>query len=318
MTPADISVVIPAINEEASVGRSVRSAREAGATDVIVVDGGSEDSTTRMAMDAGASKIVRSLSGPWHSVEFGSVCWPTVTSCCFLHADNELGEALPGADHRASRCDVGSFSTSHRFARTVFRADRVGQMQCESSIEACRLAIRRSLCAAAYFNEQGGFAEIPLMEDVELGKRLRKLARPLLLEGPLTISPRRWEKHGVLRQTFRNWSIQLSYARGASPGRACGDAIDERLRSTGSRVRSFVDLTQIRGADVGVDLGGRQTLVTQQFLNAANVGAAVEQVSREAVTQRVGTGSRVQARRPQCTFRASGPRFAWSECDRTD
>jgi hypothetical protein len=64
------------------------------------------------------------------------------------------------------------------------------------------------------FKKQGGFAEIPLMEDVELSRSLRRIARPLLLPGKVTISPRRWQRRGVIRQTMQNWSIQLSYALG--------------------------------------------------------------------------------------------------------
>ena len=71
--------------------------------------------------------------------------------------------------------------------------------------------VRRTL-----FEQINGFAGIPLMEDVELSQRLRRIEKPLLLQGPLTISARRWEKHGVLRQTVKNWSIQYSYARGVS------------------------------------------------------------------------------------------------------
>jgi len=54
------------------------------------------------------------------------------------------------------------------------------------------------------------------MEDVELSHRLRKIDAPVLLQGPLQISARRWEKKGVVRQTLTNWMIQLSYSRGVS------------------------------------------------------------------------------------------------------
>jgi hypothetical protein len=67
------------------------------------------------------------------------------------------------------------------------------------------------------YKQQGGFAEIPLMEDVELSRKLRRVAKPLLLDGPVTISARRWQQHGVIRQTFRNWSIQAAYTCGTSP-----------------------------------------------------------------------------------------------------
>ena len=62
----------------------------------------------------------------------------------------------------------------------------------------------------------------------------------------------------------------------------------------GSRMRLLVHLPQIGGADVRVDLSGRQTLVPQQFLHAANIGAAIKQMRGKTVTQRVRTGPRIQ------------------------
>ena len=69
------------------------------------------------------------------------------------------------------------------------------------------------------FQQAGGFAEIPLMEDYEFSLRMRDVAKPVLLDGPLTISARRWQENGVLRQTARNWLIQAAYRLGASPQR---------------------------------------------------------------------------------------------------
>jgi hypothetical protein len=69
------------------------------------------------------------------------------------------------------------------------------------------------------FHRQGGFDEIPLMEDVALSRKLRRIARPILLPGPVTIDPRRWERNGVVTQTLRNWSIQTAYHCGVSPER---------------------------------------------------------------------------------------------------
>ena len=63
MTPADISIVIPTMNEENTITPSVRSCIDAGATEIIISDGGSTDATKQLASDAGATKIVQSLPG---------------------------------------------------------------------------------------------------------------------------------------------------------------------------------------------------------------------------------------------------------------
>ena len=60
----------------------------------------------------------------------------------------------------------------------------------------------------------GGIKKIPLMEDVELSKRLRDVSKPVLLSSPVVISARRWEETGVIRQTLRNWWLQRRFAQG--------------------------------------------------------------------------------------------------------
>ena len=52
------------------------------------------------------------------------------------------------------------------------------------------------------------------MEDVYLSAKMRKLARPELLRGPIQVSSRRWRRHGVIAQTLKNWCIQVAFALG--------------------------------------------------------------------------------------------------------
>ncbi len=215
MTPADISVVIPAINEDAVIANAVRSARASGAREVVIADGGSEDFTVEVATAAGASEIVRSLPG--RGVQLNAGASATAGEfVLFLHADNELSENCLTQITEHPDATWGAFRQHIDSPRSVFRliergnSMRVKYRRMPFGDQA--IFVRRTV-----FSDQGGFAEIPLMEDVELSKRLRKVAVPILLDGPLTISARRWEKHGVVRQTFRNWSIQLSYACGQSP-----------------------------------------------------------------------------------------------------
>jgi len=74
--------------------------------------------------------------------------------------------------------------------------------------------LRRSL-----FDRVGGFAEVAIMEDLLLMKRVRRLTRPVLLRGPLYVSARRWQRNGVVRQTARNWLLVAALHLGAKPER---------------------------------------------------------------------------------------------------
>jgi GT2 family glycosyltransferase len=67
------------------------------------------------------------------------------------------------------------------------------------------------------FQAAGGFAAIPLMEDVELCKRLRRVSRPLCLRERVVTSGRRWEKDGVLNTVVLMWRLRLAYFLGADP-----------------------------------------------------------------------------------------------------
>jgi rSAM/selenodomain-associated transferase 2 len=212
MTPAEITVVIPTLNEEQVIEKSVLSAVAAGATEIIVSDGGSRDRTLEIAREAGVSRIVQSLPGRGVQMNSGAQLAEN-EFVLFLHADNEL------SDHALEQlCDHekvawGAFRQRIDSPRKIYRLLEWGnqwRVQWRGVPFGDQgIFVRRSL-----FEKLGGFAEIPLMEDVEISQRLREIEKPMLLQGPLTISARRWEKRGVLRQTVTNWLIQLSYSRG--------------------------------------------------------------------------------------------------------
>jgi rSAM/selenodomain-associated transferase 2 len=68
-----------------------------------------------------------------------------------------------------------------------------------------------------FFRELKGFADIPIMEDIELTSRLRRYAKPLVISGFVTTSARRWQKEGVLRTIVLMWSLRFLYFIGVSP-----------------------------------------------------------------------------------------------------
>ena len=77
----------------------------------------------------------------------------------------------------------------------------------------------------AAFDAVGGFPNQPLMEDIEISKRLLKLSRPACLRQRVTTSGRRWDTRGVWRTIFLMWRLRFAYWRGASP-----DVLAERYR----------------------------------------------------------------------------------------
>lgn len=214
MTPTDITVVIPTLNEEQVIAKSVASAVAAGATAIVVSDGGSRDGTREVAIDAGASRVIQSAPGRGVQLNAGAQLAET-EFILFLHADNELSVNALHQICENEKAAWGAFRQRIDSRRLVYRLLEWGN-QWRVQWRAVPFGDQGIFVRRTLFEQINGFAGIPLMEDVELSQRLRRIEKPLLLQGPLTISARRWEKHGVLRQTVKNWSIQYSYARGVS------------------------------------------------------------------------------------------------------
>ncbi len=67
------------------------------------------------------------------------------------------------------------------------------------------------------FEHLGGYAPIPLMEDIELSRRLKRFSRPARIRTPVVSSARRWEQGGILRTILLMWRLRLLYWLGVSP-----------------------------------------------------------------------------------------------------
>jgi hypothetical protein len=76
------------------------------------------------------------------------------------------------------------------------------------------LFVERSL-----WDQTGGFASIPLMEDIEICKRLRRIRHPHIIADAVVTSSRRWEQRGVLATVLLMWRLRLAFWLGVSPAR---------------------------------------------------------------------------------------------------
>jgi rSAM/selenodomain-associated transferase 2 len=216
-----ISVIIPTLNEAANIADLIAQTRDIGDCEIVVVDGGSTDDTCRQAVNA--DRVLNSPPGRARQQNLGAAsCRGDVL--LFLHADCRLPSTALDAI-RAALADgrvVGGCFQQHLDSpglryRWIERGNvwRVRLFKLAYGDQA--IFVRRTV-----FENLGRFPELRLMEDVFLMKRLRRTGRFVLLPDRLTVSIRRWKKHGVIRQTLRNWLL-LSLA-------LCGVSTDRLAR----------------------------------------------------------------------------------------
>lgn len=212
-----ISIVIPVINEADHVRQAIGRAWKSGADQVVVVDGGSSDHTNTIV---GEAECLFVISRPGRAIQMNrGAAESDGDVLVFLHADNWLAEnaceqiraALEKSQHQ-----FGAFRQKIDSAHVVYRWIEYGN-QLRVKWQGLIYGDQSFFIERELFDQVGGFPEIELMEDFELSKCLRPMGKPVLLPGPTFVSPRRWEKAGLIRQTVRNWFLTLSYRLGASP-----------------------------------------------------------------------------------------------------
>ncbi|EAR22118.1 TIGR04283 family arsenosugar biosynthesis glycosyltransferase [Nitrococcus mobilis] len=211
-----VSIIIPAFNETATIAATLRvlqPLREHG-HEVIVVDGGSRDGTPRVAAPF-ADRVLVAPRGRARQMNAGAAV-ATGAVLWFLHADTlapaDATEQIALARARGygwGRFDV-RLTGRKRLLRVVAWA--MNRRSCLSGIATGDqgLFVNRLL-----FEALGGYPDQPLMEDVELSRRLKRRGRPACLPGPLVTSARRWERDGVWSTIVLMWRLRLAYFCGA-------------------------------------------------------------------------------------------------------
>ncbi len=211
-----ISIIIPTLNEAATLAEVIEAARQTGNAEIIVVDGGSNDET--LAIAAKADVCLSSERGRAQQQNAGAKI-AKGNILLFLHADCLLKENCCDAIRSAMQnkdCIGGCFQQQIDAKGLRYRLLEKGN------------AMRVHCCKWAYgdqgifvkrdtFEQVGGFPDIQLMEDLYLMKRLKKEGTFSLLNARIIISARRWQQKGVVRQTLRNWAFVTLAHIGVSP-----------------------------------------------------------------------------------------------------
>lgn len=211
-----VSVIIPTLNEAGCIAEAIRQLRLQQPGEIIVVDGGSTDATEEQA--AQADQFLHGGGGRAGQMNLGARN-ATGDLLVFLHADCVLeAGALADAQQILQRPNVaaGCFT---------MRVDAAGLLY--RSIDYCATA--RVRLSGLIYGDQGlflrrdlfeqleGFPPGRLMEDVFFSRVIRRHGRVVVAPRRIFVSPRRWLKVGLVRQTLRNWALTALAAAGVSP-----------------------------------------------------------------------------------------------------
>ena len=212
-----LRIVMPVFSEGSTLAvrlRALEPLRKRG-VELFVVDGGSTDNTWAIA-SALADHVLPAPRGRASQMNAGAKD-ATTDALLFLHADTQLPDGADLLIAHALRVGQhwGRFDVRidgiHAALRMVARL-----MNLRSRLTGIATGDQAIFVRRTVFESLGGFADLPLMEDVELSTRLRRHSAPACIQTPVITSGRRWEAHGVWRTIALMWWLRAACFFGAS------------------------------------------------------------------------------------------------------
>lgn len=220
-----LAVVIPALEEAARLPlllADLAAAPPGLIAERVVVDGGSRDGSDRVAQLAGA-RLIRSTAGRGVQLQRG-IAATTAPWLLLLHADARLQPGWAQAVAAAiAPPPAGSPAVDAAWCFDLAVAAAGLNLRLLELAVACRTRLRHLpygdqglLLPRRLLEACGGVAPLPLMEDLDLVLRLRRLAPLRCLGVSLRVDGRRWQRHGVLACAWRNARLRQAWRRGCS------------------------------------------------------------------------------------------------------
>jgi rSAM/selenodomain-associated transferase 2 len=214
-----LSIIVPVLGEAANLERLLP---ELGAqcpeAEVLVVDGASDDRTAAVASGRGGVRYLRAERGRARQMNAGARA-ARGEVLLFLHADTRLPDGAAAAIEGALADPAavgGRFDVRFSNPRWPFRMI-AAMMNARSRLSGIATGDQAIFVRRDAFDALGGYADIPLMEDIELCARLRRRGRIACLPLRVTTSSRKWEREGILRTIVLMWTLRLLYWLGVDP-----------------------------------------------------------------------------------------------------
>ena len=213
-----LSIVVPVLNEATTLTARLAALaplRERGA-ELLVVDGGSSDDTLAMAK-LHADVSLRAPRGRASQLNAGA-CKARGEVLLFLHADTRLPQD-------ADRLIAQAMASGHRWGRFDVRIEGrhsllpvvAAFMNLRSRASGIATGDQAMFVRRDIFLSAGGFAPLPLMEDIDLSRRLKRVGAPACLRERVITSGRRWDQHGFWRTVALMWRLRAAFWLGADP-----------------------------------------------------------------------------------------------------
>lgn len=215
------SIIVPVLNEAVFLKqhhKQFKSFLDAG-HEVIIIDGGSNDNSVALCNSIGC-KVFTSKPSRGFQQHLGAL-QSNNEVLLFLHADTLLPEnafsiilqALTTAKDNWGRFDI-EFSNTNFIYKVI--AWLMNKRSCLTGIVTGDHII---FTTRKHYFETGGFSDIPIMEDIELSKRLKLTSKPICLPQKAVTSSRKWEQQGVVRIIFKMWFLRMLFFFGVSSKR---------------------------------------------------------------------------------------------------
>ena len=224
-TAGRVSIIIPVLNEAEHIQDTIRAIQKGSillnaqdsnhlVPEIIVVDGGSSDDTIAYAQQSGATVI---SSSPGRALQMNAgAAIATGEYVLFLHADTQLPTNFPHHIYQTlgqSNTVAGAFELAIQGSSMGLRLIEWG-VKWRSRLSQMPYGDQAIFMKTKFFREVGGFPRLPLMEDFELIRQIKRRGRVAIANAVVRTSGRRWQKLGLFRTTLTNQVIILGYMMG--------------------------------------------------------------------------------------------------------
>ncbi len=216
----DVSIIIPALNEAGTINTTIDSVfnQNVSPVEVIVVDGDKKGTTISAIQENSVKSIT---SSPGRSIQMNRGAGEaTGDILLFLHSDTTLPDnALKKILHtiKNENYPAGAFNLTINATGFSFRVvEKMASLR--SRLTRIPFGDQAIFIKRDLFETLDGYTNIPVMEDLDLMKRIKKAGLKIKLLSPgILTSARRWKKEGVVYCTVRNWVILFFFMIGISP-----------------------------------------------------------------------------------------------------
>jgi rSAM/selenodomain-associated transferase 2 len=214
-----LSVIVPTLDEEATLATTLTRVRVCGVHELLVVDGGSRDATCEVAA-RDADRVLRAPAGRASQMNAGAAA-ASGDVLLFVHADTLVPPGYADAIARALADPAtvgGRFDVRFEGAGFLLWLVATG-MNLRSRWTRIATGDQAIFVRRAAFEALGGYPQVPLFEDVRLAVALKRHGGIACLHERVVTSARRWERRGVMRTVLLMWGLRLGHALGIAPAR---------------------------------------------------------------------------------------------------